>query len=144
MKAVTVLCLLAGIGLPLAHDSTAQNVQKDEVVEKALAWLTKAQHKDGHWENPGGNFPTAMTALAGMALLAEGSTPFEGKYKDELKRAVSWLTGQARRNGLLCSTHESEDRRYMYSHGYSLLFLANVHESCAPGEPPQQDRKDFA
>src|SRR5262249_49340150 len=130
MKAVTAMCLFAGMWLTPADHSAAQNVPKDEIVEKALGWLARTQHKDGHWEGPGGNFRTAMTALAGIALLAEGSTPFEGKFKDELKRAVSWLTARARRNGLLCSTHESEDKRYMYSHGFSLLFLANVYQSC--------------
>ena len=32
-----------------------------------------------------------MTALAGMALLMEGSTLREGKYSDNIRKAVDWL-----------------------------------------------------
>ena len=40
-------------------------------VKKGLAWLVKQQHKDGHWTANRGQFPVPLTALAGMALLAE-------------------------------------------------------------------------
>ena len=57
--------------------STAQDSPKEqkEMVAKGLAWLAKAQHRDGHWEVSDGSYPTAMTALASMALLAEGALP---------------------------------------------------------------------
>ena len=55
-------------------------VQADEVpekyrdtVHKGLEYLAKNQFKDGHWEGDGGQHPVAMTGLAGVALLMEGS-----------------------------------------------------------------------
>jgi hypothetical protein len=133
MRTKTCFCFLIGGSFLLTSSAAGQERLKDEqqVVTKGLAWLAKAQQKDGHWEGGAGYYPTAMTAMGGMALLAEGSTPLEGKFKDELNRAVSWLTTHRRKNGLLCSTHESEDKRYMHSHGLALIFLANVSRSCA-------------
>jgi hypothetical protein len=143
MKSRAFLGFLCGGWLLLTTPSAAQNPPKDQeqVVAKGLGWLAKAQHKDGYWEGGAGNYPAAMTGLAGMALLAEGSTPFEGQFKDELNRAVSWLAEHRRKDGLLGLTHHSEDKRYMHSHGLALLFLANAYQRCAP-EKQQAPPKD--
>src|SRR5262245_55785799 len=58
------------------------------VVAKGLDWLARNQNKDGHWEAFGGQYPVTMTALGGMAMLMEGSTIREGKYRDNIRRAV--------------------------------------------------------
>ena len=68
-------------------------------IQKGLEWVAKQQHRDGHWEANGGQYPSAMTALAGMALLMEGSTLREGKYCNNIRRAVDWLTERSQRNG---------------------------------------------
>src|SRR5258708_4415212 len=46
----------------------------EEAVEEGLKYLKRTQQADGHWEAQGGQYPTTMTALAGMAFLMEGST----------------------------------------------------------------------
>src|SRR5256885_2066305 len=51
-----------------------------KAVAKGLEWLAKTQHRDGHWEANGGQYPTTMTALGGMAMLMEGSTLRDGRY----------------------------------------------------------------
>ena len=51
------------------------------MTDKALQWLVQQQHKDGHWQTPGGQFATAMTGLAGMALLMQGSTMRDGRVR---------------------------------------------------------------
>ena len=51
----------------------------------------QAQLRDGHWETKEGGYRTAMTSLAGMALLMEGSNLEAGKYSDNIHRAVDWL-----------------------------------------------------
>ena len=70
-------------------------------VEKGLAWMVKAQHKDGHWSGNSDGYPTWMTAMGGMSLLCEGSTIREGKYRDNIRRATNWLVNRARTDGLL-------------------------------------------
>jgi hypothetical protein len=96
-------------------------------VKKGLEWLARNQSKDGHWEAFGGQYPVTMTALSGMALLMEGSTIREGKYKDNIRRAVDWLMQRCMPNGMIGNPNiPGEAGRYMYGHGFSMLFLSSV------------------
>jgi hypothetical protein len=106
-------------------------------VAKGLDWMVKQQHKDGHWEAFGGQYPVTMTAVAGMSLLCEGSTIREGKYKDNIRRATEWLMATASRqsNGMLVDPRvPGESGRYMYGHGFSLLFLSSVFGEMEEGD----------
>jgi len=96
-------------------------------IDRGLNWLAKQQYRDGHFEASGGNYQTAMTALAGLALLAEGSTPHQGKYAREIDNAVEFLIRRQQRNGLISNLADPRDRdRYMYGHGFATLFLSQV------------------
>ena len=106
-----------------------------ETVKKGLEYLAKQQHKDGHWSVGGDQYPTTMTALAGMALLMEGSTIREGQYTKNIRRAADWLMNSTQRNGLI-SPLNGQGRGYMHDHGYALLFLALVF-----GEEEDNDRR---
>jgi hypothetical protein len=95
---------------------------------KALDWLAKQQHRDGHWEASGGQFSSAMTGIAGMALLMEGSTIREGKFSTNIRRAVDWLMEHTQRNGLIGEVNApNQGLGYLYGHGFSILFLAQVY-----------------
>jgi hypothetical protein len=107
-----------------------------EVVSKGLAYLARTQSNDGHWEGNGGQYPTAMTALAGMAMLMQGSTLREGEHADSLRKAVDWLMAQSRPDGLLVNATPAESGRYLFGHGYALLFLATVY-----GQEEDGDRR---
>jgi len=113
-----------------------------ETVRKGLEWLVKQQHKDGHWGANGDQYPVTMTALGGMALLMEGSTVREGKYPNNIRRCADWLMDRsmkgANRNGLIGNPdHPTETGRYMYGHGFSMLFLASVY-----GDEEDKDRRE--
>src|SRR5919201_3227628 len=108
-----------------------------DMIRKGLEYLAKQQQRDGHWEGNGGQYPTSMTALSGVALLMEGSTLRDGKYANNLRRAVDWLMERSQRNGLLANPKNPiEAGRYMYGHGFGLLFLAQVY-----GEEEDNDRR---
>jgi hypothetical protein len=109
-------------------------------VNKALDWLEKNQRRDGSWVGEDGMYATPMTALGGMAMLAQGSTLREGKYRNNLRRAADWLQKRAQPNGLIGNPAvPSEGRSYMYGHGFAMLFL-----SCLVGEEDnRQRRKDL-
>jgi len=135
MKTKVPLILLASCLLAVAAWSVQgpDRLQNDEVpekyretVSKGLEYLAKTQCKDGHWEGDAGKHPVAMTALAGMALLMEGSNVHKGKYAANLRKAADWLMdrSQAGRDGLIFSDHASETNRYMQGHGLATLFLA--------------------
>ena len=91
MKRITRRALLASAaGLAFTPSTLWADEAKIDVrenIRRGLEWLAKNQNKsDGHWEANGGQYPTSMTALGGMALLMEGSTLREGKYAENIRR----------------------------------------------------------
>jgi Prenyltransferase and squalene oxidase repeat len=130
----SLLCLAYGAGTARA-DGVPQEYRA--TVAKGLAWLVKNQNKDGHWEAQGGQYPVSMTGLAGMALLMEGSTIREGKYQDNIRRAVDYLMTRSQPNGLLGNLNSpGESGRYLFGHGYALLFLSTIY-----GDEEDVDRR---
>jgi hypothetical protein len=120
----------------------AQRVE--EVVEKGLEYLKRTQAQDGHWEAPGGAYPAAMTGIAGLAMLMEGSNLKEGKYSDQIKKAVDWLISPAvqQPNGMIASRRGSEFHSYIHGHGFALTFLASAYGECEDRE--QQEKLEKA
>jgi hypothetical protein len=100
-------------------------VPKDEIektVTRGLDWLAANQSRRGNWD-ANGMYPSAMTGMAGIALLAEGSTATQGKYAPNIRDAVEYLIKKSRQNGLI---GDDSDDRYTYGHGFGLLFLSQV------------------
>jgi hypothetical protein len=98
-------------------------------IKKGLNYLATSQNqRTGHWEGTNGQYPVAMTGLAGMALLCEGSTVNQGKYSKNIRLARDWLMSQAQPNGLITNPRDAQaGARYMYGHGFALLFLASTY-----------------
>ncbi len=138
-----VVLVGAAVGLVAVPTTAQEGARKekkpdvDVMVKKGLEWLRRAQAPDGHWEAQGGQYPTTMTALAGMAMLMEGSTLREGKYSDNIVKAVNWFMQRSQPNGLLGNPNNpTESSRYTYGHGFGLLFLASVY-----GEEEDMERR---
>ena len=56
------------------------NAKIEAAINRGLDYLVRTQNNDGSWRASGyGAYPTAMTALAGMALIGSGSTPTRGR-----------------------------------------------------------------
>lgn len=119
------------------------NGKWDAAMSKGLDWVAKTQSRRGHWT--AASYPTAMTALAGTALICSGSTTMQGPYRKQISFAVDYLISQAakrvgeklvpRHNGLIGDPFR--DNRYTYGHGFSMLFLSQVL-----GEEEDQRRRD--
>ena len=112
------------------------------MVKKGLESLKKMQSKDGHFAADGDNYPVTMTGLAGLAMLMEGSTVREGAYSLQIRKAADWLMERSQRgqnrDGLVGNPdHPSEFGRYMYGHGFGLLFLASVY-----GDEEDRERRE--
>ena len=103
-----------------------------QTVNRGLDWLAATQSRRGHWDT-NGMFPTAMTGMAGIALLCEGSTTTQGKYSRNIRDAVDFLIKRSRPNGLI---GDYDDDRYTYGHGFALLFLSQVF-----GEEEDEERR---
>jgi len=122
------LAVLAAIVcvMPAADAAAAQrSPELQRVIRRGLEWLANHQSRLGHWTANDGRYPTAMTGLAGIALLCEGSTTTQGKYAANIRGAVDFLAErQARTNGLIGDP--VRDDRYTYGHGFGMLFLSQV------------------
>src|SRR5215211_7952511 len=95
--------ILALVLLAVPGRARGEEIPKEyhETIKKGLDYLAKSQYKDGHWDGVNGQYAMSMTGLAGMAFLCEGSTIREGKYRDNIRRAVNYLLDRQQPNGLL-------------------------------------------
>jgi len=66
-------------------------------VEAALAWLARHQEAGGGWNK--GKREGEATGLATLAFLGAGYTPKTGKHRDDVKRAVAWITSRQQADG---------------------------------------------
>jgi hypothetical protein len=109
-------------------------------VELGLKYLANTQRADGGWLSNGryGNYPSAMTGLAGMALLSSGSTPEEGPYARNIRKAMTFLVRSARAHddGLIVAG--GSEGRSMHGHGFAMLFLGECYGMVADREMNEQ------
>jgi hypothetical protein len=130
---------LGRLPLPGAAAQDRKKADVEAAIERGLEYLKKIQAQDGHWEAPGGQYATSVTGVCGMAMLMEGSTLREGRYSDQISKAVNWYLHprRTRANGLLGDAdNPSESQRYMYGQGFGTLFLASVY-----GEEEDNDQR---
>lgn len=109
-----------------------------QAVRAGIAFLVKTQNPDGSWLSDGstGMYPVAMTALSGLALLANGSTAYSGPHADSVRQAVEYLLQHAdSETGLIGG---QDGGRPMFGHGFAMLFLAEVYGS--EGQPALRQR----
>jgi hypothetical protein len=118
-----VLAFLSIVGS--AARAADAGAEQRKAIDKGLEFLAKLQAADGHWEARGGKKQTAMTALAGMALFMDGNTPQQGRYKDNVRKAVEWLLEQSQKDGMIGDA-KVDKGDYMDGHGHAMLFLASV------------------
>jgi len=108
----------------------------DTSVDRALLWLASEQQRDG-------SFPTltqgqpGVTSLCVMAFVAHGHLPGEGPYGAQLQKALEFITGCQKRNGLLALvapggskisrkiSHEMGSTA-AYNHALSALLMSEV------------------
>lgn len=127
---IAALCVPALIATPRAQDPIYPPLVNADIaaaIGRGLAFLVKSQATEGSWRNAGksGVYPTAMTALAGMALIGSGSTPTRGRHWRAVRGAVDFLVEQAQPDGVITVAYQ--EARSMYGHGFATMFLAQVY-----------------
>ena len=141
LPAVLLACLLCTGALPAAEPVINLDrpehitVEAEAAIARGLRLLVRTQERDGSWRSPAG-YPTAMTSLAGMALLASGSTPVEGPWAGHVRRATDYLLASASPSGLIARV--DEEQSCMHGHGFAMLFLA---EAIGMERDPQRQSK---
>ena len=110
--------------------------QVDTSVERGLEWLISQQNEDGSFDSPASGQP-AITSFCLMAFLAQGESPADGKYQQQLVAAVNFIADQQKRNGLIASTapndvpiprnvHKTVGSPSVYNHAISGLALCEA------------------
>ncbi len=98
-------------------------------IDKGINYLVKTQRRDGSWLNSGGYgiYPCVMTSLAGMALIANGSSPESGPHAKSVSKAMNFIlrVAESHKDGLIAGF--GSEGRSMYGHGFSMLFLAQCY-----------------
>jgi hypothetical protein len=97
-----------------------------KAIQSGLAYLKSRQNGDGSVGSGGYSRNVAVCSLAGMAFLAQGSTPGRGPNGREVNRCVSFVLENARDDGFIIAP-EAVSHGPMYGHGFATLFLAEVY-----------------
>ena len=121
---LAVAFTVAAVSLTPLPPASGAAARREEAIAGGLEWLVAQQSRRGNWSANEGRYPTAITALAGTAILMEGSTTCQGPHAEPIRRAVDYLVSRARPNGLIGDP--KGDDRYTYGHGFSMLFLSQV------------------
>jgi len=99
---------------------------QEKAVTKGLEYLASQQQADGTFSNGSGFGATAgITALSGLAFMANGNLPGRGKYGDVVKKASKYILRSQQESGLFTAGQQTSGE--MYSHGFATLFIGELY-----------------
>ncbi len=140
----SLACLLA-LASPqaaLAQEAVGKPGQEltpriDEATRRGLSYLAASQNEDGSFG--GGRFGknVAVTALACIALMADGNMPGRGEYGKVVDKGLDYILANVADSGLIAADSANGP---MYGHGFATLFLGEVYGMTAGG--PDTRRAD--
>src|SRR5579884_1800814 len=126
------LCLaVAGDALPDGSASRGMvKARADQAIDRGLKFLERQRNRsDGAFGtgNLAGN--VAVTSLAALAFMANGSQPGRGPYGPIVSDALRFVLSQERRDGSrdgFLHNPSATPHGPMYGHGFGTLFLGEV------------------
>ena len=127
----------------------AQWQRVDQSIERGLKYLISQQDADGSFRTKDDGQP-GVTSLCVMCFLANGYLPDEGKYGDELSKAVEFIISMQTESGVIASAHPGGpeiSRKFShyvgktvaYNHAISSLLLSEIY-GMTGGSSDQVDR----
>jgi len=130
-----------------AEQASAASHKKSRVrarhhIDAALRWLAAHQHAEGRWSSttwdagcqvddkcagPGialgdARYDAGLTGLALLAFLESGHAPSQGRYQEQVRRALTWLRQQQERTGAIAYRQGEE----VYNHAIATRALCRA------------------
>lgn len=96
----------------------------DRAVRDGLKFLASEQQDDGSFGSGRYGKNIAVTALACLAFMADGSTPGRGPYESNVRKGLEFVLANSAETGLLASDATNGP---MYGHGFAALFLGEIY-----------------
>lgn len=110
--------------------------QSDQAIQRGLGWLSRNQG-GGNW----GSNDLGLVGMGSLAFMAAGYTPGRGKYGQEVKKSLDYITSNAKPSGLLNMSHAQRD---MYNHGLATFVLGQAHGMTSSPDRKLNDTLDRA
>ncbi len=98
----------------------------DRAIETGLAWLSKQQNADGSYGTGTYRGNIAVTSLAGLAFMSNGSSPGRGPFGAQIDKALLYVMDNTSPAGFI-AVPSAATHGPMYSHGFGCLFLAEAY-----------------
>ncbi len=100
--------------------------ETERAIEEGLVWLAKTQQADGSFGGGIYRGNIAVTSLAALAFMANGSSPGRGPFGKEIERALGYVLDNTARTGFI-NVPNAASYGPMYSHGFGTLFLSEAY-----------------
>lgn len=130
---ISMLAMLACVSSPAAEPDDVEKTAAQMItpaaqrsIDQALAFLAAAQQEDGSMGSGSYRGNVAVSALAGVAFLASGSTPGRGPYGQNISRCLDYTLSRTQESGFIVAA-ESSSHGPMYGHGFATMFLAECY-----------------
>lgn len=107
----------------------------DDAVRRGLAFLVTEQGGDGSFGTGRFGKNVAVTALACLALMADGNTPSRGEYSKQVAKGLEFILASSTETGLIAADSTNGP---MYGHGFATLFLGEVYGMTPRGGESKQ------
>ncbi len=104
----------------------------EAAIQRGFAYLVSQQNRDGSFGRGRYGRHVGITALCGIAFMADGNLPGRGPYGEQVQRALEFVISNAGDAGLLAA---DTSHGPMYGHGFATLFLGEIY-----GMNPTDDR----
>lgn len=110
----------------------------DAAIAKGLKYLEGQQTSDGGFGDGRYGKNVAVSALAGIALMADGNLPGRGAGGEAVSKCVDYILANCTESGLIAAEGANGP---MYGHGFATLFLGEVYGMTAGGGETAQSQK---
>lgn len=130
------LCLAQDGARPFGA-SAENNVLDNEItpgldfaVTRGLEALARLQERDGAFGGGRLGRNVAVSALASIAFMSDGSIPGRGEYAENVSRGLEYILANSTESGLIADDAANGP---MYGHGFATLFLGEIYGMTAGG-----------